>query len=388
MTSDSVSLSGSVSGSVSVSVSVRQAVGADSAALCETFAGITMDADLQLSIRRDPDFMALYRMQTDCWECWVGERDGRIVGLGAMLARPGYLEGERVRVGYLGDLRVSPRVPGALRLLAQLYGPSLDRFASSSGCDLFLTTIIASNTRALRALTSDRSRQLGIPSYQLVQQFDIRAVHLALPRRRFGGRIEVRRAVPADIAPLASFLDADSRGRPFGYVLDEAELRRRLACWPGLDISDFYLAFDRGALVGCCAAWDATPVKRTVVTAYRGSMRWVKRVHDVAAPLLRVPRLPSGGQPLRYAYLTHLAIPSDSPAVMRALLEAVYRDRRAEGYHFLSVCVPDGDPLRPAYAGFLASNLRSNLYVVGARGRQLPSMPFAGRRLGFEMALV
>jgi hypothetical protein len=372
----------------SVSVRVRPAGVSDNAALCETFAGITMDADLQLSIRRDPDFMALYRMQTDCWECWVGERGGEIVGLGALLARSGYLDGAAVRVGYLGDLRVSPRVPGALRLLAQLYGPALDRFAESSGCDFFLTTIIASNSRALRALTSDRSRQLGIPRYQLLQRFDIRAVHLVLPRRRVTGGFVVRRALQADIPPLASFLDADSRRRPFGYVLDELELRRRLARWPGLDISDFYLAFDGESLVGCCAAWDATPVKRTVVKAYRGSMQWVRRVHDAAAPLLRVPRLPVGGEPLRYAYLTHLAIPGDDPAVMRALLEAVYRDRRSDGYHFLSVCVPEGDPLGPAYAGFLASNLKSNLYVVAARGRKAPEIDLSGKRIGFEMALV
>lgn len=370
-------------------MSIRLATEADNAALCEAFAGITMDADLQISIRRDPDFMALYRMQTDRWECWVAEQGGRIVGLGTLLARDGYLDGKPVRVGYLGDLRVAPRLSGGLRLLGQLYGPALDRFAAANDCDLFLTTIIASNTRALRALTSDRSRQIGIPSYHLLQQFDIRAVHLALPRLRTKGRYEVRRAVEPDLPAVAAFLDADSRRRAFGYVLDEPELRRRLARWPGFSISDFYLAFDRrDELIGCCAPWDASSVKRTVVTAYRGSMRWVKRAYDMAAPLLGVPTLPSGGQPLKYVYLTHLAIPSGEPKIMRALLEAAYRDRRADGFHFLSVCVPQTDPLRPAYSGFLTSNLRSNLYVVAARGQTLPPLALAGRRLGFEMALV
>jgi hypothetical protein len=66
----------------------------------------------------------------------------------------------------------------------------------------------------------------------------------------------------------------------------------------------------------------------------------------------------------------------------------VYRDRRAEGYHFLSVWVPAGDPLGPAYAGFLTSNLRANLYIVPARGRAVPHVNAAGMRVGFEMALV
>jgi hypothetical protein len=371
------------------SVSVRLATPADNPDLCETFAGITMDADLQLSIRRDPDFTALYEMQTDRWECWVGEQGGSIVGLGALLARDGYLDGKPARVGYLGDLRLSPHVKGGLRIIGQLYGPALDGFAAAADCDLFLTTIIASNTRALRALTSDRSRQIGIPPYHLLQRFDIRAVHLALPRRRTTGRYEVRRATEEDIPSIGAFLDADSRRRPFGYVLDETELLRRLARWPGLHISDFYLAFHaQGALAGCCAPWDAAPVKRTVVRSYRGSMRWVKSAYNVAAPMLRVPGLPADGEPLKYAYLTHLAVPSDEPAIMRALLEAVYREYRAKGFHFLSVYVPEGDPVGAAYSGFLTSNLRANLYIVPARGRAVPHVNAAGRRVGFEMALV
>jgi hypothetical protein len=117
-------------------------------------------------------------------------------------------------------------------------------------------------------------------------------------------------------------------------------------------------------------------------------MRWLKRAYDLAARTLRVPALPAGGQALTYAYLTHVAVPSASPGIMRALLEAVYRDRRAEGYHFLSVWVPAGDPLGPAYAGFLTSNLRANLYAVAAGGRALPRSALAGGRPGFEMALV
>ena len=34
------------------------------------FAGVTIDADLSLSVRRDPDFDLLYRLQSDRWQCW------------------------------------------------------------------------------------------------------------------------------------------------------------------------------------------------------------------------------------------------------------------------------------------------------------------------------
>ena len=71
---------------VSAGIGVRQAGPADSEALCRLFAGITMKTDLELSIQRDPDFLALYRMQTETFACWVGGEGGTIEGCGALLA--------------------------------------------------------------------------------------------------------------------------------------------------------------------------------------------------------------------------------------------------------------------------------------------------------------
>src|SRR5260370_27803899 len=104
-------------------------------------------------------------------------------------------------------------------------------------------------------------------------------------------------------------------------------------------------------------------------------MRWVKRAYDVAAPLLRVPKLPSDGQALKYAYITHLAIPSDEPAIMRALLEAVYRDRRAGGFPFLSVCVPEAGPPGPGFFPVLSTNPPSNPFVAAPPGPAGPAPP-------------
>jgi hypothetical protein len=377
-----------VSTALATRVSVRQATPADNPELCRLFAGITMKTDLELSIRRDPDFLALYRMQTDAFECWVGGEDGAIEGCGALLARDGYLDGQVVRVGYLGDLRVARRLQGR-RLLGELYGPVLRQFSQATGCQAYLTTIIASNATALWALTGETGRRLGMPPYTLLRKFDIRAVHLTIPRPTPKTGFTVRRAADADIPDLAWFLDADARRRPFGFLFTEAELRRRLANWPGLRISDFYLAHGRdGALAGCCAIWDAAPIKRPAVVAYRGSMGWIKRAYNAGAAALGYQRLPEPGEVLRSAYVTHQAVPSEDPQVWRALLHAVYRDSRRSGRHFLSVCVLEDDPLAPAYRGYLTTNLPAHLYAVTPPGQDLPAGALRPGRPGFEMALV
>ncbi len=375
---------------------VRRATRADGAALCTLFAATAMRADLALSVRRDPDFFALYDLQSDDWECWVAELDGAVEGVATVLVRDGYVVGERRRVGYLGDLRLSPRAEGRL-LLDRFYGPVLRAVADRTGCELFLTAVIASNDRALRALTvrTARAARAGRPTYVPLADFDIRSVQLVLPPRFAPARWlrrsvrHVRRATAADVPALARVLDADARRHPFGYVLDEPALRRRFATWPGLAPESFYLAEDAaGAIAGCLALWDAAPVKRMAPMAYRGAMRRARAGYGLLARVVGAPPLPRPGEPFRYAYATHVAVPSDDPAVLAALLDAACAAARRARYHFVSVFAPRGDALDAAYRGLLTTDLPARLYVVAAPGAAVPEACLTGTHPGFEMALV
>ena len=370
-------------------VTVRRATPDDGPEQCALLARVAMDSDLALSIRRDPDFDALYRLQARDWESWVVEMNGAVEGTGTVLVREGYLDGDRVPVGYLGDLRLSPSAEGR-QLLDRMYGPILRSASDRFGCDYYLTAIIASNDKAKRALTvpTARSARGARPTYSLLREFDIRSIHLVLPRMRELFKHTVRRATDADIPSLARFLDDDSRARPFGYVLGEAELRRRLTCWPGLSSRSFHLVEDAGGrIVGCLALWDAAPAKRTIVVAYRGRMRRVRMAHDVAARLFGRDPLPVPGGEFRYQYATHVAVPSNDPSVLRALLQSAYHAARADGYHFISICAPVGDTLDAAYRGYLTTDLRAELHVVSMPGVKVPAIA-EGVRPGFEMALV
>jgi hypothetical protein len=369
-------------------LTLRRATAADGAAMCELFARVPMETDLALSIRRDPDFSALLRLQSDDWECWVAEEEGRVEAMASLVFREGYVGGEVRRVGYLGDLRLSPAVQGR-HLLNRVYGPTLAQSAAARGCVASLTAVIASNERALRALTVQNRRQRGMPRYTPLRDFRIRNVHLTLPKLPRRSAYRVRRATEADLSALAAFLDADARRRPFGQPMPLAELRRRLAEWPGLSVDSFYLAEngDR-ALVGCLAVWDAAPVKRTVVAAYRGKMRNIRTWYGRAARLLRFPPLPDPGEELRYLYATHQAVPSGDPEVLRALLYRVYADHRKSGYVLLSFFVPEGDPTEPAFHGFQCTDLHARLFAVTPPGIEPPPECLAPGRPGFEMALV
>jgi hypothetical protein len=371
---------------------VRPMESRDNDELCALFARVTMESDVVLSVRREPDFTALYRLQSPDWLTVVVELDGAIEGTGTIVIRDGYVGGQVRRVGYLGDLRLSPRLQGRM-LLERFYGALLEDVRARYGCELFLTSVIATNRRAVRALAREtpRSRRSGRPTYTPIGDFDIRSLHLLLPRRAEPSVVRVRRAAIGDVRALSRLLDSDARSRPFGFVLGVAELERRFAGWPGFGIDSFYVAESgAGDLVGCLALWDAAPVKRMVVSAYRGPMRRVRGAYNIAATLLGMPKLPAPGGRLHYQYVTHQAIPSNDPLVLRALLSHAYRDaRRARrGYHFLSICAPVGGPLEPAFRGFQATNLRARLYVVALPQVDVSDVSPASSWPGFEMALV
>ncbi len=117
-------------------------------------------------------------------------------------------------------------------------------------------------------------------------------------------------------------------------------------------------------------------------------MRRVKLAYNLAARLLRFPPLPQAGETFRYLYVTHQAIASEDPEIMRALLDAAYGEHRRSGYHFLSVCVLVDDPLEPAFRGFQITDLAARLYLVTLPEAQVNLERFRQARPGFEMALV
>jgi hypothetical protein len=370
---------------------VRPAHSTDETGRLALLGGVAMDTELSFSVRRRPTVDALYSLHASDWESWVVADDrGTVVGMGSVLVRDGYVDGRIAKVGYLGDLRFAPYAQGR-HLLDRRYGSILQGVRERFGCEYFLTVIIASNARARRALTvhTARGARHGRPLYSLVREFDIRSLHLVLPRRpRRHPGLRTRRAAERDLPAIAALVDADARRRPFGYPMPERELRRRLGVWPGLRIDSFLVAERDGTIVGCLAPWDAAPVKESIAWSYAGAMRRTRFAHDVAAWLLRRPRLPRAGEAFRSQYLTHIAIPTDEPAILRALLDAAHAQARKAGFHFLSVPAPVGDALDPGYRGYLATNLRAQMYLVSLPEDRLPNGMESWRMPGFEMALV
>lgn len=364
---------------------LRLATPEDNAALLDLFGAVPMSGNLVLASRREPDFFTLYDLQRGHRECYVYEENGEVLAMGTFLVRDGWLDGRPATLGYLGDLRT--RFAGRRALaLSRFYGQLFEDVRQRHGCDAFLTAVLASNRAAINALVRRKETRASQPRYQLLRRFTTASVRFTGLRRIPKSRFEVRHATPADVPAMARRLDEDHRQRPFGYRFDQGELEHRFARWPGLSLERTYLAYDKsGNLAACASAWDPSALKRWRVMDYRGPMRWVKRSSRLLTALLGYPPLPEPGGELRYFYLCNTSVAGDDPAALEAILHQVYADHRAAGYHFFSLCMYEGDPLRPALRRFSMLNLDFHLYAVTSSAAPRESWPEG--RTGFEISL-
>lgn len=376
-------------------MTVRRAVPGDNDRLCALMAGVPMRAGLRVAAERHPDYFALYRMQRGDTHVFVYDRGGVVGGMGTVLTRPGWHEQRPATVGYLGDLRAGGFTRDAVTFPLR-FGELLDEIAERDGCEAFFTCILAENAAALNALVrrAERasSRRQQQPRYTLYRRYEALCVtFVRRPRFSADPALTVRTACEDDVDDIRAFLARDHASRPFGFDYAGGELEHRLATWPGYTLANTYLCFAKGErLVGVTTAWDAAPVRRYRVESYERGWALARAGFAAIAKVTGCTPLPAPGGVLRSFFLANLSIAGDDPRVLRALVDRIYADGFAAGYHFFMLPLYEDDPLARAFAGRdiwtrFVRRIPFLMYVVTPRGRPAPALP-AGRP-GFEIAL-
>ena len=162
----------------------------------------------------------------------------------------------------------------------------------------------------------------------------------------------------------------------FAPVWSARDLADRKRC-PGLAPEDFLIVRRGPGVAACAALWDQGDFKQTMVRGYAGWVAALRPLANAAAPLLRMPRLPAAGEPLRQVYLSHLAVADNDPALFSAIVDAGLAEARRRGFAVVLTGLATRHPLAAELVGATgtASIARSFTSCIGRRAplRSRPS---------------
>jgi len=316
-----------------------------------------------LAMEREPDFFVGAGIEGDVSQTVVAQAEGDngLCGLGSRAVRDAYVNGEMVRLGYFGQLRVD-RVARGKRGILEGGFQALRELHDADDTPFYVTTIIEGAEAARRALTSGRE---GMPTYR---EHEVMCT-LALPLRRFvrtpqySGFI-VRRALLEDMDAVSACLQSSYARLQFAPSWTAADLLDPERT-PGLSPADFVIATRGDRVIGCVATWDQSGFKQTVVHGYSGLLRYARPLVNLSAPITGLPHLPAAGDPLPHAYLSHVAVEDNDCDVLRAVLARAFNDAVGRDWSYLTLAFAKRNPLlQTVKASFRHMEYRSVIYTV------------------------
>ena len=363
-------------------IEYRVATRADEPVVRDILARISTGGDVRLSFRREPDaFGASFGARSGDFILARDRRDGADVGICERVVRDCFVNGGVVALPYLAGLRV---VPGFRHRLPVLRGgfEAVRRLLGTAGDVRWsFTSIMSDNAVARRVLGANLA---NMPRYEPASEFST----FALPAGGKAPRSDtVGIGARDDELPGISALLLAAEARAQFASVWTAESLRRYAASGWLRAADYLVVRRAGRIRSCAALWDQSAQRQVIVAGYS---RWLARGRpfiNAAARLAGLPRLPAPGQPLRCAYLSHVAIDTGAAGDLADLLAAARVRARERGF---DVVLTGG-----ASAGALADvvraaprgrEYRSTLYVV--RWPDDPAAALDGRPVAPELALL
>ena len=346
---------------------IRLATPADEPEVRALVGSIPMPGAVGVRFAREPNYFLGATIMGDPCDVLVARQrhDGALAGIACRAERPAFVNGQEMRVGYIGQIRIAPDFRGrglihqGAQRLCDLTPPGLRYFG----------VIARENPRARDVLTG-----AGLPAGWHAERLCglTTCAILLRPRRtpRSAG-LEVQPASHEMLPEIVAFLRQHGPCRQLfpAYTLEDFIGGARLR---GLAPQDIMVARHSGAIAGVMAIWDQSAYKQDVVDAYGATLRRLQPAYDLLARLFGAQPLTPPGQAIPLVFAACICIAGDDPAVMRALLAACARGAHLRGKAYLMLGLADNDPLLAVVRRWLHVTYRSDLYAVSASAERLP----------------
>ena len=333
-----------------------------------------MPGAIAVSLQREPDASLAASIEGDVHETLIARSHstGEMSGMAARSVRTVYVNGEAVRLGSLGQLRVA-NGRHALRTLIDEGFAFCRMRHQQDGAPAYLISLVADNSAARRLLVERRSSTAprlvslgGLDTFVIParRRSPAAAEQIQLREGRQGVPVEVVRGSQAHVSEIVGCLQRNLRRYQLAPCWTAADLQSELVT-RALSIDDFAVALADGRVVGCVALWDQRAFKQVVVRRYRPVLQRTRPLLNAAARLMGFPRLPRVGERLEFAYLSHVAVDADRPEVLRSLVGAQVEEARRRGLEYVISGFPDRHPFHAVVRDTWAwRTYRSALYLA------------------------
>ncbi|MFZ4713378.1 MAG: hypothetical protein ACOYL6_06690 [Bacteriovoracaceae bacterium] len=278
-----------------------------------------------LHYEREPNFFTLCDYHSPHFFVFMAKVNGRLLGIGTLIIRPGFIDGELTSVGYLGDLRVEANKEIAYKWRAfyrdlLLDAPLIEEF---QGCEHFYTVVMDENVEAKNSLV----KKDKFFSYELLSPYQM--INVFAVWKNYKHSYNIRKAGASDIPVILAFYQNDKRDFAFDFNL---ELKRRLQSWSNFQIENILLVFDQDKLVGATMLWSPSPAKKIILTRLPLWLKSILKVISYFHPL------PHEKEELKCLYMNGLLVSESYETVLRAMIDYIFTHKLMTAYHALSFC--------------------------------------------------
>ncbi len=300
-----------------------------------------MPGAITVAMTREPNFFLASTTEGDVHGTLLLQesKSGRAIACAGRSYHDAYVNGQATRLGYISGLRLDRSVRGGKGILHTLFDAA-KHHRIADALPYYLTTIIADNHKAIRALTSGWS---GLPCY--TARGFISSFLFPVPRRktRNPAGCSIRQAEARHLPEIAACLQRSNQTFQFAPRWSAEDLASPTRC-RDLAPEHFTIVLKGARVKACVAVWDQRPFKQMLVRSYRKPIGSLRPLVNLLGPLAGIPKLPRAGENFPYACLSLLAVDPEEPALFLPLIHAACAAARDRGLANLSLGLAENHP--------------------------------------------
>jgi len=357
---------------------IRIATKDDSKKILDFYDNIPMDTtDVLLQYIREPNFFSFLEYQgSEVFVFLLENKANQIAAVGTLTIREGYVKGKLVRIGYLSDLRVHLKrlEKGILRTWKRFYGDLVENSKElpETRCDYLITAIMASNKIAKRSLVNQSKNSFH---YEKLCDYKMINILTSLGNINRSPKFKVRRC--HDMSEVLDYLEEKYIKRQFGFT--RKFIQNAIIHWDGLNLSNFIKVEVENKIVGMCATWNPSSVKKIIFK--RLPMR-LKFLNFIASFLTKTPK---EGHELEIQYMNFLVVEDDH--ALGAMIDFLKMEGLFKKFHLLAFADFNHKSYFKDKIGVMCDKTELELYQVVSK-KHMNEMIKLEDIPGFEISLV